>query len=183
MKASHAAWRRSPVLTIRPQSGFTLVEVLVSALVIAIGLVGVAALQALALKNNQSTFMRSQATALAYDLADRMRANVSGADAGAYDPAAAAIDTSCNTNSGCAPDVLAEHDLAEWNASIAANLPAGQGYVCIDSTPDDGTGPGDAQCDNSGSQFSIKIWWDDDRDGTTSVTTTNNERLVIAFRL
>jgi type IV pilus assembly protein PilV len=165
------------------QSGFTLIEVLISALILAIGLVGVAGLQAVSLKNNQSTFMRSQATALAYDLADRMRANVTAADIGSYNPGAAAMTSTCATTSGCGPAAMAAHDIAEWNAALAALLPSGVGFVCIDSTPNDGTGPGDAQCDGNGGQFSIKVWWDDDRDGATTVTATNNERLAISFLL
>jgi len=168
---------------VRQQSGFSLIEVLVSALILAIGLVGVAGLQAVSLKNNQSTFMRSQAAALAYDLADRMRANVPGATAGAYDPSAAALSSGCNTVSGCTPVALAAHDIAEWNALIAAYLPLGQGFVCIDSTPNDGTGTGNPQCDGTGTQFSVKIWWDDDRDGVMTVSATNNERIVISFQL
>lgn len=175
--------RRSLAKGLKQQSGFTLIEVLVSALILAIGLVGVAALQALSLKNNQSAFMRSQATALAYDLADRMRSNIASANAGSYNPGAAAIDVSCNTVSGCTPQNLARHDLGEWNAAISTYLPAGQGFVCIDSTPNDGTGSVDPQCDGAGTQFSIKIWWDDDRDGATTVNATNNERLAITFQL
>lgn len=165
------------------QRGFTLIEVLVAALVLAIGLMGVAGLQAVSLRNNQSAFMRSQATALAYDLADRMRANVASAEAGAYDPTAAAATATCNTIAGCTPTDLAEHDLDEWAALIATYLPDGEGYVCVDSTPNDGTGFGAPQCDGAGTEFAIKIWWDDNRDGVTTVTATNNERLVINFRL
>ncbi len=168
---------------IRRQSGFTLIEILVSALVLGIGLVGVAALQGVSLKNNQSTFMRSQAATLAYDLADRMRANLTGANAGAYDPGTAAIDANCTTTTGCSPANLARHDLAEWNAAIATLLPAAQGFVCIDSTPNDGTGAGDPQCDGAGTQFAVKLWWDDDRDGATTVDPTNNERLAVSFQL
>lgn len=167
----------------RGQSGFTLIEVLVAVLVLAVGLIGVAALQSVSLRNNQSTFMRSQATVLAYDLADRMRANVAGANAGSYDPAAAALSGNCQTVSGCTPTALARHDLGQWNAAIATLLPAGQGYVCIDSTPDDGTGSGDPQCDGNGSLYTIKLWWDDDRDGVTSVSPTNNERFVMSLQL
>lgn len=103
----------------RKQGGFTLIEVLVSALVLSIGLVGVAGLQAFSLKNNQSSFMRSQATSLAYDLADRMRANVASATANMYAPAAATVEVSCKTTAGCSPQQMARHDLAEWNAAIA----------------------------------------------------------------
>lgn len=165
------------------QGGFTLIEVLVAALVLAIGLVGVAGLQAVTLRNNQSTFMRSQAAAFAYDLADRMRANVAGAAAGAYDPSAAALTSTCTTVTGCSASALAAHDLAEWNAAIATYLPDGEGFVCVDSTPDDGTSAANAQCDGSGQQFAVKVWWDDDRDGATTVDATNNERLTISFQL
>lgn len=181
--AAQSGIRLSSAKAVRRQSGFTLIEVLVSALILAIGLVGVAALQALSLKNNQSAFMRSQATALAYDLADRMRANVVGANAGAYNPALAAINDTCTTVSGCSPETLARHDLGEWNTAVATYLPAGQGFVCLDSTPNDGTAAGNPQCDGGGAQFVIKIWWDDDRDGAISATATNNERLVITLRL
>jgi len=165
------------------QSGFTLTEVLVAVLVLSIGLVGVAGLQAVSLQNNQSAFMRSQASALAYDLADRMRSNVPSALGGLYDPTAAGMASGCSSTSGCTPQDMAENDLAEWNATIATYLPMGQGFVCIDSTPDDGTGSGDAQCDGAGTLFAVKIWWDDDRDGTINTTATNTERLAIVFQL
>lgn len=167
----------------RTQGGFTMIEVLVSALILSVGLVGVAGLQALSLRNNQSAYMRSQASALAYDLADRMRTNVAGANAGFYAPAQAASHTSCSTPTGCTPQQSAENDLAEWNESLAANLPMGSGFVCIDSTPHDGGNAADPQCDGIGTRFSVKIWWDGDRDGVISVTDANTERLAINFQL
>ncbi len=165
------------------QSGFTLIEVLVAVIVLSIGLVGVAGLQAVSLKNNQSAFMRSQASALAYDLADRMRANVPGANAGMYDPTAKAATASCKTPTGCTTQQMAQNDLFEWDAAITTYLPVGQGFVCIDSTPNDGTAFGDPQCDGTGTLFAIKIWWDDDRDGTINITPTNTERLAITIQL
>ena len=39
------------------------------------------------------------------------------------------------------------------------------------------------QCDGNGTQMSIKIWWDDDRDGLINVTEQNTERFVISFQL
>jgi len=165
------------------QGGFTLIEVLVSAMILSIGLVGVAGLQVISLKNNQSAYMRSQVSALAYDLADRMRSNVAGADAGFYDPDAAAVRAACGTTAGCTTQQLAQNDLAEWNALLAANLPMGTGSVCIDSTPFDGSGVGAPSCDGAGTQFTVKVWWDDNRDGAISVTAANTERLSINFQL
>lgn len=165
------------------QRGFSLIEVLIAALILGIGLVGVAGLQALSLKNNQSAFMRSQATAMAYDLADRMRANVQGANGGLYDPATAAIVAGCVSTASCSPTEIAQHDIAEWNDTIAEYLPMGEGFVCLDSTPDDGSSAADPQCDGAGTEFSIKIWWDDDRDGQISVAAQNTERLAIVVQL
>lgn len=165
------------------QGGFTLIEVLVSAMILSIGLVGVAGLQVISLKNNQSAYMRSQVSAFAYDLADRMRSNVAGADAGFYDPDTAAVRATCTTTVGCTTQQLAQNDLAEWNASLAANLPMGTGFVCIDSTPYDGSGVGAPACDGNGTQFSVKVWWDDNRDGAISITAANTERLSINFQL
>ena len=167
----------------KQQTGFSLIEVLVSALILSIGLVGVAGLQAVSLKNNQSAFMRSQATALAYDLADRMRTNVAGANAGFYAPASATLNAACLATTGCTSQQLARNDLSEWSALLDTNLPMGTGFVCIDSTPYDGSGVGDPQCDGNGTRFSIKVWWDDDRDGAVSVTAANTERLSINFQL
>ncbi len=165
------------------QSGFTLIEVLVSVLILSIGLIGVAGLQAVSLKNNQSAFMRSQASALAYDLADRMRSNVLSADTSLYDPATAAPISACSTPTGCTPQELARNDLDEWDAAIATYLPMGEGFVCIDSTPNDGTAVADPQCDGLGTQHSVKIWWDDNRDGVINMTATNTERFAIMIEL
>lgn len=167
----------------RYQSGFSLVEVLVAALLLSIGLIGLARLQALSLGNTQNSFMRSQATALVYDLADRMRSNVPGSNANAYDPASAAITASCRSTTGCTAQQLAANDLAEWNAAINAYLPMGQGWVCLDSTPNDGTSAASPQCDGGGTQFTIKVWWDNNRDGAINMTAANTERLSIRFQL
>jgi len=78
---------------------------------------------------------------------------------------------------------MAQSDLAEWNTIIATHLPLGQGIVCVDSTPDDGSSAASAQCDGLGTEFSVKLWWDDDRDGQITVSDVNSERFVISFRL
>ncbi len=151
------------------EAGFTLIEVLVTVLIMAVGLLGLAGLQLTALQYNHSAYMRSQATMLANDIADRMRANAVAERAGAYDVGTAAVDTDCNNNAtGCTTSELAGNDLFEWNAALASDLPAGEGVVCLDATPDDGTGPAAANhaCDGGGEIYAIKIWWQDDRSGT-----------------
>lgn len=102
--------------------GFTLLEVLVAIVVLSIGLLGLAGLMASSLKNSHSAYQRTQATWLAYDALDRMRANRQVALAGGY-----------NLALGAAPggSALAATDLGEWDAALANTLPAGDGSIAV----------------------------------------------------
>ncbi len=60
------------------QTGVSLIEVLVSLLIMGIGLLGAAALQLNALKFTDSSALTSQASFIAYDMMDRIRANPDG---------------------------------------------------------------------------------------------------------
>ncbi len=62
----------------RGAAGFTLLEVLIAIVVVALGLLGLAGLQVFALKNNQSASLRVAATNLTTDIIERMKANVDG---------------------------------------------------------------------------------------------------------
>lgn len=121
--------------------GFTLVEALVALLVLSIGLLGVAGLQLTALKNNNSASFRSQATYLAYDITDRMRANRARAVSGLYD-----------VNLGVMPagGTLADSDVTSWKTILATTLPAGDGSIVV--TPSAGGVEG---------IVTITIQWDD----------------------
>jgi type IV pilus assembly protein PilV len=162
----------------RGASGFTMLEVLISIVVIAFGLLGVAGLQAFALKNNQSASLRSTATVLAADMIERIRANSPGATDGFYLEGGAkgvtpAAVTSC-LNAGCAnPQDLAANDLFEWKAQVAQALPNGVGMVCLDQDIKDGasSGPAGTTCDNLGKQLVIYIWWRDDRNASNTSAT------------
>jgi type IV pilus assembly protein PilV len=144
----------------RKQSGFTLLEVLVAIVVLAFGLLGLAGLQADGLRNNTSAYMRSQATLMAYDMLDRMRANMQGVESGDYDNLmdTTPTDPSC-INSGCSVAQMAQHDAYEWSQQLLEILPYGQGRV---------TGNG------SGSIFSITVMWDDQRTGATGTDCSGN---------
>ncbi|HSP31767.1 MAG TPA: type IV pilus modification protein PilV, partial [Halomonas sp.] len=68
----------------KKQRGFTMLEVLVSMIVIAIGLLGYAGLQATSMKNGNTAYLRSQATMLSHDIVERMRVNRAVALTGTY---------------------------------------------------------------------------------------------------
>lgn len=101
------------------QSGMTLVEVLVTLVLISVGLLGVAALQLTTLKNNQESYVRSQAAMLAADMLDRMRSNQTGFNAGNYDMT---NDATGFDQAGAAGTVAAT-DIAAWQTLINRLLP------------------------------------------------------------
>lgn len=149
-------------------AGFAMLEVLIAILVVSFGLLGLAGLQAVGLRNNHSAYMRSIATQEAYDIADRMRANKAGADAGSYstwlNSTTIPTDPNCIT-SGCSTANMAKYDAFQWKTNLASLLPGGKGIVCLDSTP---TTPAPTTaapgCDGSGSTYVVKIWWNDEKD-------------------
>ncbi|MCH9697183.1 MAG: type IV pilus modification protein PilV [Gammaproteobacteria bacterium] len=151
--------------------GFTFIEILVSIVIIAIGLLGLTKLQITSLRYNQNAYQRSIATQLAYDLSNRMRANKQGVELGFYNLPTAQQHTACLTSAGCTPAEMARHDVYEWLSdssptSVVNQLPNASATVCMDSTPVDGD-PEDPVCDGLGSQYAIKIWWSDDDGATT----------------
>ena len=76
--------------------GVTLIEVLVAIVITSIGILGFASLQFLGLNSNQSAYYRSQASFIASDLSERMRANIDGMNANAYAPFDSATIIACN---------------------------------------------------------------------------------------
>lgn len=166
--------RQSRWQRIRRQGGTTLMEVLVSLLVLSGGMLGMAGVQTVSLRNNQAAYFRTQATALSLDMVERLRANIVGVQAGAYDDVGGAATAACFTGAGCNAAQMANQDILDWEALVAAALPGGAAVVCVDSTGNDGT-PGTENCDGLGRVYAIKMWWDDNRDGTANqryVTTT-----------
>lgn len=167
--------RRRGVEGVRWQSGATLIEVLISLLILAVGLLGMTGLQTVSLRNTQSAYLRTQASIASTDIVERIRANLQGVEANNYDTNAGAATAACNSIAGCSAGQLAANDIAEWKAALAADLPAGAGTVCSDATPEDGT-PGTPACDGLGNLYAVKIWWDEDRDGAAE------KRFSLSFR-
>lgn len=176
----------NPMRSNRHQSGFTMLEVLISMVIIAFGLLGVAGLQAFALKNNQSAAQRNAAVLLAQDLADRVRANPAGAldgfyhqpDIGNYGGPVSA----CDASASCTTAQMAAKDLFEWQQRVRSTLPLGAGIVCIDSTPHDGVNQGGPACDGTGgTNFVVKIWWSDDRTRSAAVAAATPQRFSTTF--
>lgn len=159
--------------------GFTLLEVLVAVLVLSFGLLGIAGLLLATVQNNTVAAQRTTATFLAQDMADRIRSNVNSmkpvkpdpvnknqviANPDYYDYNSQGTNANCHSSTptgNCAnAQAVAQRDLFLWNQQIATSLPGGQGVVCRDLTPDDGSSFAASQCDgNSTSPWVIKIFW------------------------
>ena len=106
-------------------AGFTLLEVLVSIVVLSIGLLGMAGLIAAGLKSNHAAQYRGHATMLADDILDRMRANQTLALNSDYD---VALGAACTQTAG----TIEKFDCEEWKAMVADALPDGDGAVEVD---------------------------------------------------
>src|SRR3954454_8529823 len=117
--------RYSPAGFARRPGGFSMIEVLITILVFAIGLLGMAALQAVSVRSNQSANFRTQATALGYMIIDRMRANNEAVLRGEYLAGLGAGD--CSADPVDTP--TATHDIEAWRQQLACQLPDGQGSI------------------------------------------------------
>lgn len=112
-------------------SGFTLLEVMIAMVIFSIGLLGLAGLQGQSIQYSHSAYLRSQATFLAYDILDKMRANREVAIQGNYNAlfSSAGADKNCYSDAGnCIPVDLALHDVYNWK-QLLTTLPDGNGSI------------------------------------------------------
>lgn len=121
------------------QSGVSLLEVMISVLIMGVGLLGIAAMQAAALRNNQGAYGRSQAVIQSYAIIDAMRANLDMARSGAYNRA-----LTCDIPGSGG---LVDSDWNNWMANMKQSL-----------------GDGDATCGSvncNANSCTVTVQWDD----------------------
>ncbi len=138
------------------QAGAGLIEVLVAVVVLAIGLLGMAGLQASALRGNQSSYARSQAVMLSYYMLDMMRADRNRAVLGDYNTdnnatPDAVLTPVCNP-ADLAANTLADNTRQDWLTAIKTGL-GNSPQTC-----------GAIRCAATG-ECTIQITWDDERAG------------------
>ena len=123
---------RNKLLTKQVRNGFSMIEVLVALLVLAVGLLGVLVMQARGLQFNQAGYMQSQAMFMAEDIVERVRANQSAINSYEIDFADAGDSSagSCeDTSSPCSDAEMAASDLYLWKTALASVLPKGDGRL------------------------------------------------------
>ncbi|HEX7325123.1 MAG TPA: type IV pilus modification protein PilV [Rhodanobacteraceae bacterium] len=130
------------------QCGISMLEVLIAVLIVSIGFLGMAALQARALSTNNSAMARSMATIASYSILDAMRADLVAAEAGAYNTTVTATANGCPTPTG----TLASTQLQTWCAQLASSLGAAS------------TTSGTVNCSNTG-DCTVTVQFDDSRAG------------------
>jgi type IV pilus assembly protein PilV len=155
------------------QDGFSLIEVLISILVLALGVIGVAGMQLTALRTSQQSAFQTAALQLASEMADRMRTNDNQAKLADTDNPFLKVDYSSGTGepkapdqlcyANCTPEALAQFDIYEWEKRLRAALPGGRAVICRDAAPWDAkAGAFTWTCNpgtgNSGS-IVIKLGW------------------------
>lgn len=170
------------------QSGFSLLENMIALLVLSIGLLGIAGLQAFTLRTGSSSAQRLTAIEQAYSMADRIRANVNAV----YPPAGNKTVVYANITpqttptlavdcrvAVCTPQQLADFDVWEWYQNNELLLPGTTGYRggyitrsnLVDATgsdillyPGTAVSPGPVRA-----RFTIVVRWDGDRTGATGL--------------
>lgn len=120
--------------------GFSLIEVMVAVLVLAVGMLGIAAMQAVSLRNSQSSFERTQAVMESYSILDAIRAR-GGGTSGAYNAPAVMCEAPEAGVSG------AQDDLRAWIESLKENI--------------NPTACGRVECD--GLECLVEVQWNDAR--------------------
>jgi type IV pilus assembly protein PilV len=132
---------------ITAQKGLTLLEILIALVVLSVGLLGIAGMQATGLRNNHAAYTKTQATALTMDMADRIRANPLGmASYNNFDTKVAVpADPGC-IEAGCDPAKMAQFDKYQWSQPLVSTtnpiLPEGRGVI-----------------KQNGDQFTVTLLW------------------------
>lgn len=159
--------------TLRRAQGFSLVEVMVALIIIAVGMLGIAKMQALALSSTGSAGTRSLVAIEASSLAASMHANrdywagaptlvtnvgVQGGVVNIDVPTLASAQTTCVA---CTNTQLAAYDLQAWGAALAQVVPAANANIT---------------CQNATAPLScvIQITWIENATGLSAATAAND---------
>ncbi len=149
------------------QRGTSLLEVLIAAVIVAVGLLGIASLQLKSIQNSSNAQYRAVATDIAWTMADRMRANLSGdndysnltATCAAAVQSCAMVPTATNAAStdSCSAAQIAAYDIESVLCTVGGEAELPGGTLSIGACVDAQAGDGD-DC-SPHSTFEITVSW------------------------
>lgn len=137
------------------EQGFTLLEVLIALVILSLGLLGQSKIQALGVRASADSNLRTEATFLANDMVERMRANRPSVDSGYYagiayssidcttPPATICSEGTAGSAADCTTTEMADEDAFNWFCDVSASLPNGNVSVS-----------------NASGEYSIQVSWD-----------------------
>lgn len=141
------------------QHGYSLIEVMVALLILAIGLTGLGIMQLITVQNTFNANNRAFAVMSAESMSDLVRSNLRSYELGMFVNQTNMLDV-IDCSGGCNAAQTALNDIALWQLQLARNLPQGTGILCMDGSDgsiSDGE-PGAIACSGAG-QNVIKIFW------------------------
>jgi type IV pilus assembly protein PilV len=162
----------------RYQTGITLIEILIAVLVLSVGLAGLAGLALSNLRSTANAQFTTQATIVAEEVAEMMRANLSAYESSSFASTPEAIEKACSPATICTSGEQARHDSDKWQRHTSQALPGGIAVICMDSTPADGQ-PGATACDGAGLN-TIKLFWQDSRNDDVLAEGETYHRYTVA---
>ncbi len=193
MKATESKNEFSSGIRKRHMSGLSLIEILITVVILSIGLLGIAGMQAFGMRYSHDSYARSQATMLANELIERMHANPDAVANGDYDDADNNIALNCsavtndpahpmnvapdcNGTSTCNVTELSQLDIfrvkcgqympgpAALVGGVENLLPGGAlAITCADSSP--GVAPA---CEGDNTRTITVTWQDPDQKGVVN---------------
>jgi len=199
----HSATNATP----NNHSGLTMIELLITLVILSIGLLGMAAMQLTGMRSTNSATYRTQATIFANDIAERMRANISAVDNNLFMAVDSAVNIDCTTlpspycgeffnasnavtsASSCNPTQMAAYDINVWFCGVSSvgnraggvigTLPVATTTItCIDTNPPLGA---DTDACTNRSPHTITVSWSESNpaQGGTAATVVQNVRMTI----
>ena len=183
---------RAPLIH-RAQSGFSLTEVLISIVILSIGMLGAAGMQAAAMQSSKETRNQAVAGSFGRELADKMRGNhrVAIKSAAADNPYLIAETTltgpasfvapteNCFTTACSSAVAVASWDMADWKNRVQNALPNPKIRVCFDKTPFMADGTAQWACTDDGDITVLKMAWTSISTDGKLQTSSNIRPLII----